>query len=261
MPVALCTFTTASETFNLGTEDCYVTASKEPGRTVYRVQSHYVDREGNRFFIDGETRGRAELYVAQLAASLEVRPLIEVEGPEETLYVPDTVAIPGTLANPYTELIVEGCFCTGVEHQDEGGRLYGIIFTFEKPDTDPSQVPADSIVQYKGIDLGNLPGFITPQVGAHFQRYEVTCSYRGTDYSEYPTALAAEIGMLPFTEQIVTRADLGTLGVIKSWNAVPGVLSWAVQGFSEEGLYIESIGISRQASGLISLQCMFVKGR
>lgn len=261
MAVALCTFTTDGGEFNLGTEDCFVTASKERGRTIYTVNSHYVDREGNRFFIDGETRGRAETYVAELAAALNVAPLSEVEGPDGPLYVPDSGAQGGVLRNPYTDLEEEGCYCTAVEHEDEGGRLYGIVFTFEKPDTDAGAVPADSIVKYKDVDLGNLPGYIVETPDSNFITYNVTCTYRGDDEAEYPNRLATECGMLPFVAQEIVRADIGTLGSIKSWNAEPGTLVWATRGFSVDGLYMRDISVNRQAPGVIVLTINFVKER
>lgn len=261
MAVALCTFTTGSSVFNLGTEDCFVTIRKEVGRTIYTVTAHYVDREGNRFYVDGETRGRAEVYVKELAENLAVRPLVEIDGPDGPLFVPDSVAEGGTLANPYTELSEDNCYCTNIEHEDDGGRLYGIVFTFEQPDIDPSAVPSDSIVKYKGIELGNLPGFVVENPESNFIRYEVTTSYRGDDEAQYPNSLAVAIGMLPFVEQEIVRATFGSLGEIKSWNAAAGTLEWPVRSLTVEDLYVRSIAVNRQAPGLLSLNLTFLKGR
>ncbi|MBD3262437.1 MAG: hypothetical protein GF334_12365 [Candidatus Altiarchaeales archaeon] len=263
MPVSLCTFTLSDEgdVFNLGTEDCYVSSRYEPGRTIYTVQSYYVNREGNRFYIDGTARGAAEKYVSDLAKSLGARELVSMQGPDGDMYVPDSEGKSGTLANPYTELSVSGAFCTAVEHDDQGGRYYGVIFTFEKPDYDVSDVPSGAILSYKDIDLGNLPGYIEAIPGPNFVTYTASAPYRGNDIASYPTSLADDVGFLPIHTADIVRGDIGSLGVVKTWNAESGVLRWGNKGFNEPDLYLSDMNVAREGAGLIVITMDFVKGR
>lgn len=255
-PRALCTFSPdGAGPVALGTEDCWIEVIPETGQTSYVVHSNYVDRDGNPFYIEGDTRRRAEEYARILSSDMgngvSLRVFESAIGP---LALPPPYAVTGTLNNPFTGLSESGLYFISISHTDQGGRYYGMTIRFSKPTLSPSEIPSGDQIVYKDVPLGNIPVQWSESVDTNFLAIQVVSAYEGED-AKYLSSLADAVGFDPVFKAPVLRGLPGNRGVIKGYHAVPGNLEW--KGTVYENVYLTSLRGRRDAQGLLEITSTF----
>ena len=141
----------------LGTEDCWIETSSEPGRDVYIVHAQQINRSGRKYEIQGSTRATIESIQKTYHDLLKPQDLLQyAEIVEVPQYAPRATAVSGTLAHSFTSLSVAGCYCTAISITDEGHRFVDIEFTFEKPVV----VSGTAVATFNSVNLGNEPCWI-----------------------------------------------------------------------------------------------------
>lgn len=214
-----------TEAVALGVDDCYIKIDVEESRTVYTVECQYVNRDGSRFYIEGDTRKDAEEYLRKLVDSLGgLTSFSNTTIRGQTVPVPNRSATPGLLYNPFTDSSYAPVYLIQAEHQDSGHRYYGFTLTFAAVNYPFHLYSGASSEDFSIVEITPTPGTavtvingpyeVSSAPGSHFTEHRI----RGLFIGPFDIAAVADdllLGRLVQAE--IPRGTNGNRGVIKSF--------------------------------------------
>lgn len=227
----------------LGTEDCWVESSPEPGVDRYIVHAEYIDRAGSPLFIQGGTRATIETIAAYYHDQFKPQTLEEygtVEGVPQ--FMPRPTAVSGTLAHSWTSLTVEGLFCTNISVSgDQGHRFLSLEFTFSKPSAVSGSAPAT----FAGTAIGNMPSWISSDSEPGKDRYVVHGRYQNQAGRVNAEVLQKSLFDSFKPQELLAIEDIEEVPqYITRITAVSGTLVHAATGLSVAGLFCTSVSVN-----------------